>query len=262
VRLNRSDRKRVAGGFTLIEVLLAIGIAIGILIVALYFYSQATELRTRLLAESERVTAVRLVMDRVTADLRCAYGTFSSGSGISGDSSSLQIVKTELASRSAWAGGKLGRAANAETDLKLVSYTVSSALEGTNTVVTGLVRTESPLVQTRQQALNDRRANEATVEIQTEAVPSPEPLTDAIRFVHFRYWAGSSWLESWSGSRLPQGVEVSLGAEALPEGFLPEDYPYEVFRRLVCLPSATSNPGTAPLSGLDELMLPDEEMKP
>jgi type II secretory pathway component PulJ len=266
-----ATRRAATRGFTLLEVLLAIGIAIGLLVVALYFYSQTTELRTQLLAESEKTTAVRLVMDRVTADLRCAYGTFSSGSGVSGDSSSLQIVKTELSAPSAWRGGKLGRAAAPETDLKIVNYSAASSVEGTNTVVSGFVRSEAPLVQERQQALAERRANEVIVTVEPEpgaeaesaSKPGPEPLTDAIRFVHFRYWDGSAWQDSWSKSGLPKGVEVSLGAEPLPENTLPEDYPYEVFRRVICLPGAMTNPGGVPLSGLDEMVAPaEEEPKP
>lgn len=232
------------GGFTLIEVILAIGIAIGILVVAFYFYSQTAELRTQLLAESERVSAVRLVMDRLTADLRCAYGTFSSGSGVSGDVGSLKIVKTELPSRGAWSGGQLGRAVTVETDLKLVSYSVSSSLEGTNQVVTGLIRAEEPLVQKRPQVIEARRANQVAVQVEPENQRGPEPLTDAIRFVQFRYWDGSNWRESWSGTELPRGIEVSLGGESLPEGSTAEDYPYEVFRRVIYLPGSQVNPGS------------------
>src|SRR5439155_8813829 len=60
-------------GFTLVEVILAIGIAIGILMVALYLHSQATNLRAQLLRESERIAAMRLVMERLTSELRNAF---------------------------------------------------------------------------------------------------------------------------------------------------------------------------------------------
>ena len=58
-----SDRSRRARAFTLVEVILAISIAIGILVVALYFYSQATNLRAQLLEEADRISSIRLVMD-------------------------------------------------------------------------------------------------------------------------------------------------------------------------------------------------------
>ena len=70
----RRDLRRGGGpfGFTLIEVILALSIAIGILVVALYFYSQTANLRGQLLDESDRLADLRLVMDRLTGELRSA----------------------------------------------------------------------------------------------------------------------------------------------------------------------------------------------
>jgi type II secretory pathway pseudopilin PulG len=62
-----------ARAFTLVEVILAISIAIGILVVALFFHSQASHLRAQLLDESDRIAAIRLVMERLTAELRSAF---------------------------------------------------------------------------------------------------------------------------------------------------------------------------------------------
>ena len=61
------------GAFTLVEVILAIAIATGLLVIALTFYQQATELRGQILVESERISVIRLVSDRLTADLRQAH---------------------------------------------------------------------------------------------------------------------------------------------------------------------------------------------
>lgn len=250
VRLSnlKTSAKRLAG-FTLLEVVLAIVIAIGILVVALYFYSQAADLRSQLLLESERIASVRLIMDRITADLRCAYGTFSSGGGVSGGPVSLRIVKTELPSRSSWTGGQLGRAAAAETDLRFVNYSASVSMEGTNLVVSGLMRTEEALVQKRQLP-ESSRSREITSE--PPRVRRPDPLTEVIHFIRFRYWDGSSWQESWSGTDLPQGVEVNLGADPLPEGLLPEEYPFELFRRVIFVPAGQPGSDEAPIFSEEE----------
>ena len=47
--------------FTLIEVILAVVIAGGLLVVAISYYQRAADLRGQLLAESEKLTTIRLV---------------------------------------------------------------------------------------------------------------------------------------------------------------------------------------------------------
>src|ERR1041384_5134752 len=60
---------RRARAFTLVEVILAIVIALGILVVLLYFYQQATNLRAQAILETERIASARLLMDRITSEL-------------------------------------------------------------------------------------------------------------------------------------------------------------------------------------------------
>ncbi|MCX6906110.1 MAG: hypothetical protein NTW03_22050, partial [Verrucomicrobia bacterium] len=204
----------------MLEVVLAISIAIGVLVVALYFYAQAAELRTQLLLESERISSARRIMDRITEDLRCAYGTFAAGSGVTGDSASLRIVRTELPPRSLWTAEQAARVAQPVTDLRLVIYSTGISTNGTNVVETtnaamaGLFRSEEPLVQKRQTRPPPGAAPLLSA-TPPETRPGPEPLTEAIQFVNLRYWDGSSWQDSWNKGVLPQGVEVSLGGEPL-----------------------------------------------
>ena len=68
---------RRSAGFTLIEVILAIVIALAILVVVLHFYQQATNLREQVIAETEKVGAARLLMDRITGELRSALPEWS-----------------------------------------------------------------------------------------------------------------------------------------------------------------------------------------
>ena len=119
------NRCRGARAFTLVEVILAISIAIGILVVALYFYSQATNLRAQLLEESDRISSIRLVMDRLTSELRHAFA--QPQTGFHGDATSLQFVTTEPPSRAS-----ATRVGTPRTDLRLISYGLSKTLDGTN----------------------------------------------------------------------------------------------------------------------------------
>ena len=227
-------RRTVTAAFTLVEVVLAIGIAIGLLVVALYFYQQAAHLRAQLLEESDRLATVRLLLDRITTDLRTAYA--QPQTGFAGGSASMSFVRTDALSRPAWITDLGNSPASLETDLKLVRYDVTTALEGTNLVVRGLTRVEQPLETARP--LPDAPAGgtgPADLSVQSKLVL--EPLTDALRFVHLRYWDGASWQEKWDSSQLPKGVAVTLGVEPLPEGVEAADYPSEMFRRVIALPS-------------------------
>ena len=222
-------------GFTLIEVVLAILIALSILLVMMFFYSQAAELRNQLLRETDRLSAIRLVMERLTSDLRCARSDFAQGIGLKGDATSVSFLSTAVLSSAAWNTDEAGRVARAESDLRRISYRATTRLEETNVLITGLTRDEQPMVKPR--ATQDIFADALDPLFWEDAAPAPEePLTEAIRFVRFRYWDGSAWQAVWDSEDLPRGVEVSFGGELLPEDLTPDEYPFEVFRRIVYLP--------------------------
>ena len=81
------------------------------------------------------------------------------------------------------------------------------------------------------------RSASPTVDVAPTKVP--EPLSEEVRFLHFRYWDGTKWLESWDGRKLPFGVEISLGFEA-PFTDDQGNTSGEVFRRVVYLPGANA----------------------
>lgn len=213
--------------FTLVEVILAIGIATGILVVALSFYQQAASLRGQILEASDRISAIRLLMDRLTSELRSARA--HDWEGFTGDAASLRFVKTEALSPSAWTRTQPC------TDLKLVTYGITTGLEGTNTIITGITRAERSVIELRQ----GRAATALETAPSTNTVV--EPVTDAIRFLYFRFWDGTAWLDSWTDVVPPFAVEVSFGIEPQPDDALPEEYPFEVFRRVVLLPGGREN---------------------
>jgi prepilin-type N-terminal cleavage/methylation domain-containing protein len=220
----RSQKNRA---FTLIEVLLAITIAAGLLFVAISFYQRATELRTQLIDESERLSAIRLVTDRLTGDLRTAFA--EPRQGFYGGPDFLQFVHAGSPSPLNITDGAL----------KLVTYSVvtNSAPGDSNSVVIGFNRISTPVIEfpkanTNASALSFNGGMDPAATVTNRFI---EPLTRAIRFVRFRYFDGSAWRETWEGVDLPVGVEVSFGMEPFP----PEEefYPYEVFTRLIHVPA-------------------------
>lgn len=235
----RNVRRHRSAGFTVLEVILAVAIATGLLVVALHFYQQAADLRAQLLQESERVSTVRLLLDRLSADLRGAF--VQPQQGFDGGSMNLQFLKTDVLSRPAWT--VIGdRSGEIETDLKLVSYGVNRAADGTNLVIAGITRTERPFAGASFGSSKAALTSSAPATNLTNQVS--EPITEDLHFLRFRYWDGSNWLDSWSDTALPQGVEVSLGVEPLPQGELPEDYSREIFRRVIWLPGSGANEET------------------
>lgn len=216
-------------GFTLLEVLLAITLAGGLLFAVLYFYQQSANLRDELLRETEQVSAARLIMDRLTAELRSVPGRSYYTPALSGSPTLLQFIKTGLPSRAAWTSAEYGRAASPETDLRLVKYTISG--DGTN--VAGLLRTEEPMVT--KQAV--KAAPNSDPFEQTVPAP-PDPLTEALHYLSFRYHDGTAWRDSWNSERLPRGIEVTLAVEAPPTNAVEGEVSSEVFRRVIFLPAS------------------------
>jgi type II secretory pathway pseudopilin PulG len=236
--VSSTSNRQVHGGsavaFTLIEVVLAIAIALGILVVVLYFYEQSTNLRTEVIQETERVSAARLVMDRLTGELRSSQSGSGVGGGFVGDSNTLQFVKTDVPSFTSWTGGALGRSSFPMTDLKLIKYRID-VTDGTN--AGGLVRTEEPLV-TRQQALTAAEDQPDQVGTNVLSSVNAPPVLEEIKYVQFRYWSGTNWLDSWIASGAPEAVEVSLGAEVVTNATEFVESPPEIFRRVIYLGGA------------------------
>jgi len=228
----RQSRFGSAGGFTLVEVLLAVGIIAGLLVVVLFFYQQAAQLRTELLLDAERSSAARLLMERLTAELRTARTHTFYEVPLVGSSTHLQFIAVDLPSPSFWAGEQFGRVSHPESDLKLVSYGTELSLEDTN--VLGLSRSEAPLVDLRTVVPDTAVVLPGAATNKSDSVL----ITEAFRFIRFRYWDGYDWVDSWSETFLPSGVEVTLGSEPMPTELEGEEYPYEVFRRVIYLPGS------------------------
>lgn len=233
-------------GFTLIEVMLAIGISVGLLIVALVFYQQAAHLRNQLLEETEKLSAIRLAMDRMTTDLRTVVS--SAQQGFFGTATSLQFARGGAVDLKSLGDSVRGRGTTPVTELRLVSYRLLTMLEGTNAMVQGMERTEeplfigsprlgsvSPLASAATNAMGLVRTN--TSQISTNMALS-DAVIGAIRQLRLRYWNGSAWMEDWNEAFAPPGVEITLSSEPKREEASPmlDETEEDVFRRVVYLP--------------------------
>jgi type II secretory pathway pseudopilin PulG len=229
--------------FTLLEVLLAIVICVGMFFVVLSFYQTTAEVRTKANREVSRISAIRLVMARLSTELQTVQWKLASGSPLSGDSNSLEFVRTTLPRTDEWTGGDLGRVKRANTDLLKVNY------RGPATNGVALFRDEKPFI-------TERESEEAIFNlglIDEELDKLPPVLSHEIRFVRFRYRAGRDWFDLWQSNVPPAAVEVTLGNEKLPADVEFEDYPFEIFRRVIHVPAATAARGFTGITSTNEL---------
>ena len=232
----RVSTHETVGGFTLIEVILAVAIATGILLVALVLYNQAAQLRSQILQESDRLSAMRLVLDRVASDLRSAQAVAAPGNEFVGDANSMKFARLALATPMT---GLSDVAVLNQADWVRIFLMTSMETNGTQIVVNALNRREEPV--RGKTLLSESRPLGGAVESMLNATNKLyETLSDFVRFVRFRYWNGSAWAASWSNSVPPAGVEIVLATESLPDDALPDALPPEPFRRVVYIPSGST----------------------
>lgn len=251
-------------GFTLLEVLLALSIAIGLLAVVLHFHQQIARLRNQILADSAQLSAVRLCMDRIAMELRTAApqpGTFH------GSARELVFVRCVPSDLQDWRDP-----ATTATDLparspyRRIRYRLPEAPDGA--AATEIERHEEPLDPPETTPSSDQNLDPAGFD-SSPANPSDPSASPAapkavalaqtlpgLRHLALRYWDGSAWMESWPGPGLPRGVEVSLASELPPPTAPPGTPPRELFRRVIALPTASAplnsdSPGPSETSGWD-----------
>jgi hypothetical protein len=231
--LSRSARNQA--GFTLVEIILAIGLATGLLLVALTFYHQAAGMRGQLLREADRITTMRLVLDRLVGDLRAAVPHAGVGNEFTGDANSFVFIKlacTDLASDNR-------SSAREPTDLVRVSLTTLFITNGNSVVVSALDRSETPLALAAPALLPIAESDvfdDVLPESSNPVNVVKEPFADMVRFVRLRYWDGAVWQPGWTNAAPPPGVEIVLSSEANADDAEPDALPPEALRRVVFVP--------------------------
>jgi type II secretory pathway component PulJ len=232
-------------GLTLLEVVLAVSLTTGLMVVALGFYQQVVDARRDFSGQLSTVQATaarRRVMDQITDELRTAIVYPFLQIGLSGQAMEMRFMTTTLPGSAAWATEDvISEPVPPEHDIQLVGYRlrIGEDEDGLE-IVLGIERTVQKIVAAQ--------APEEGEEI-TGSLIAPQ-----FKFVAFGYWDNEAgeWLTSWEGGDLPLAVEILLGTEPLPEDMEPQEYPYETFRRVVYVPGGRrSVGGTTIIRGLD-----------
>ena len=221
--------RRHSPGFTLLEVTLALTLSIVLVGAMLGLYDHATSIRRSVIEHTERVTSVRIVMDRLTNELRGAMAYPFLNFGMEGGDVELKFITASLPGPAVWAVRKSTEdPIPPETDLEMVGYRLRTHEDEEGLVVVdGLERTS-------QKILAAPTAEEGS---EVDAVL----LAEHIKFLRLGYFDGEQWTNQWNEGGLPLAVEVTIGLEPLPEETVPQDYPFETFRRTVYVPGGRNS---------------------
>lgn len=238
-------------GFTLLETLLALGIALALLVVVLYFYQQTTSFRSQLLKEMDRVTAVSKVMNLMTTELRSALRHEKHKVGLRGGRDFIQILSVGIPHTAAWNAGVDDPLQPPATDLRQVGYFMGGFHEE-EIWVPGLVRWEEPLLDVRES--EGEAEEEAPVENPPYSLFDASPVMAEIQHVRFRYWDGVGWWEHWDFIDLPYAVEISMATRPQPEDTPPQEPPETLYQRVVYIPGSMNSFAAPTPDRLDDLV--------
>lgn len=239
--------------------MLAIVITTGLLATAMYYYQQTARFRNDLLEETERISSARLILDRLSAELRCSLHHPAHRIGFKGGNDWIEFLKTSVPSRASWriqadsdplpypeTGYRLVRyellkkpilegPLDNEANQKMVERNTSQSAEPgvTDEALASLMQGDS-INRTERRLLTAKASTNSIVEVRI----NPLIITERLKYLKFRYLNGGAWLDTWPGPQLPLGVEVSLGIEPLTSTNLFEEYTNHVFRRIIRIPSS------------------------
>jgi len=116
-------RRRHKSGFTLLEVTLALALSIVLVSGMLGLYDHATTIRRSVTEHTEQVTSVRIIMGRMTNELRGAMTYPFLNFGMEGTDGGFKFMTASLPGPAVWAVRKSTEdPIPPETDLEMVGY--------------------------------------------------------------------------------------------------------------------------------------------
>ena len=262
---NETPVPRGRTAFTLLEIILAISMTVGLVGATLGFHRYVVDARRDVLEQSEAIGARRRVMERLTGELRRA-SAHPFVKGMTGGPTWIVFTHSVVPGRSVWAETSLTETPPpAECDLERVCYQIRWVDDEA-----GELRAEGieRLIERRDLARDaEDPSGWPTIDGEDldEAPPVGDLLAGCVRAVAFRYHDGTGWLDHWPPTEedraaaeeemtgeegeaereqrmeidLPLAVEIILGDVPLGEDEPVEDYiaARDVSRRVVFIPA-------------------------
>ncbi|KPK80942.1 MAG: hypothetical protein AMJ81_11090 [Phycisphaerae bacterium SM23_33] len=243
-------RRPSAPGFTLLEAVLAVALAV-ILVGTVYaFYRHTLGVRQALHEQADTLLAQRRILDMMAEDVQSAVVYSTLGVGLNGTVEEFSVARAVVPSQAVYLTAELIRARpgvweepseqdkafQPQHDVQLVSYRLNRYTDEEGVEQIG------GLERLCQRTILAETAEEGT---NVETVL----LSAHTRFCRLQYWDGSQWTESWARPAMPQAVRIDLGVQPLEEGLEPREYPYETTWRVIAIPAAAAGGGARPAGG-------------
>ena len=229
------------GGFTLMEIMLAIALVLALVVALFAFYSNAMDVRREIAEGADWLTAERAIMDGLTNELRAAmpYQLPNMSMGIEGGGDQIGFVSAVVPGAAAWTERTAIQDPNsfAEQDIQILKYRLRVDANFDPVMILGMERVSQKTVS----AISPERGQQVRL------------ISPRVQFLNFRFCDGATWRDSWQmgassgggGPQLPMGVEVTLGTEPMPDNMDLETYllTYPVYQRRIFVPAGAKPSG-------------------
>lgn len=222
-RARYSSAARPRGGFTLLEVVLALSLTIVVTGLLYGFYWSSLRTTEAEKAGSRDVQLVRVVLDRLGREIRQATGFSPSyGAGLIGQQHAISIITAGLPDKQLMYPRSIkDEQYVGQFDLHEVRYYIGWDEENIDTNghprALGLVRRENKTML-REMVIESDVEGDAGDDERTVAIKE-ELYAPEIKYIEFKYFDGGSWWDEWEitqGNSLPQVVRVTVGFKPVP----------------------------------------------
>lgn len=199
-------------GFTLLEVIIALGLMVAMMGGVYEFYLTTMHARQASVDSMREVLLMRTLLEQIADEIRQATNIVpGDGTGFIGTDEQLTIVRTRLPDRSSYDtfnNAFQGTASPGRQEITRVSYyrerdTQVQDEDGTD-MCRGLVREQSRILNPSSGGMivNDKpqdTQNELGLDIEAPIAPQVdrELIASEIRYLKFEYLDGKSWHKSW-----------------------------------------------------------------
>ncbi len=208
-----------SSAFTLLEVLISVGLMVLLLSVMFRFFWRSLDQRDATADVSKRIQLSRVVLNRIVDEIRQAVASIPAyGVGLMGYDDSIEIntivvPDRKLSERRDIRDAKLA----SQFDLMQIRYYIAWDYENVDTNgdprPLGLVRRESR-TYLRDVVFEDEVEESAEAEEQATVGIAEELYAPEIQFLEFRYFDGAKWWDKWElaqANAVPQMVQVTIG---------------------------------------------------
>jgi len=206
------------------------------------FHRQVLASRGDLARKMEILAAERILMDRLTTELRSAVPTSHFGLVFEGDDTQMVFHYVDVPRVRRLSDGQV----IPQSDIRRLTYRLviedekETGADDANRDEIGMVGAYDGYVVRGVERFVQEVLSPPLEDEEEDAVYADRSLFEDFKFLSLRYWTGDAWVYRWQGE-LPGAVEVTLGLEPLPEGLDPAEYPFETFRRVISLPASMVN---------------------